>query len=124
LDDAVYFGTSTSGAVYRWTESGGVLPLYASPQNSVYALQAAPDGSLIAATGEKALSISFVPVKPRTTPTGARILEPTQSQALSLAIAPGGDLLVGTGNNAAAYRAALGNVSGGSLLPTYSMLKT
>jgi len=112
LPDGVYFGTSSNGSLYRWTESG-VSVVYPTPQSSIYSLQVAPDGSLLAGTGEKGIVYQFrIGANPNDT-TGARLLEPTQTQALSMAIAPGGDLLVGTGNNAAVYRASLSNITNG-----------
>jgi len=113
LPDGVYFGTSSNGSLYRWTESG-VSVVYPTPQSSIYALQVAPDGSLLAGTGEKGIVYQFrIGANPNNT-TGARLLEPTQTQALSLAIAPGGDLLIGTGNNAAVYRASLTGIANGT----------
>jgi len=113
LPDGVYFGTSSNGSLYRWTESG-VSVVYPTPQSSIYALQVAPDGSLLAGTGEKGIVYQFrIGTNPNNT-TGARLLEPTQTQALSMAIAPGGDLLIGTGNNAAVYRASLSNIANGT----------
>ena len=109
LPDGVYFGTASSGTLYRWTESG-VTAVYPTPQNSIYALQVAPDGSLIAATGEKGIVYQF---RTGANTSGARILEPTQTQALALAIS-NGDLLIGTGNNAALYRAALSGIGSGT----------
>lgn len=110
--DGVYFGTSSNGTLYRWTESG-VTAVYPTPQSSIYALQTAPDGTLIAATGEKGIVYQFRTNANSNDTTGARILEPTQTQALSLSIAPGGDLLIGTGNNAAVYRGALSDINSG-----------
>ncbi|HVF85616.1 MAG TPA: hypothetical protein VM821_06520, partial [Abditibacteriaceae bacterium] len=113
LPDGVYFGTSSSGSLYRWTESG-VSVVYPTPQSSIYSLQAAPDGSLLAGTGEKGIVYQFrIGANPNGT-SGARLLEPTQTQALSMAIAPGGDLLIGTGNNAAVYRASLAGIANGT----------
>lgn len=113
LPDGVYFGTSSNGSLYRWTESG-VSVVYPTPQSSIYALQVAPDGSLLAGTGEKGIVYQFrIGANPNNT-TGARLLEPTQTQALSMAIAPGGDLLIGTGNNAAVYRASLSSIANGT----------
>lgn len=112
LPDGVYFGTSTSGSLYRWTESG-VSVAYPTPQNSIYSLQVAPDGSLLAGTGEKGIVYQFRTGPGANGTSGARLLEPTQTQALALAVALDGDLLIGTGNNAAVYRAALGSTASG-----------
>ncbi len=112
MPDGVYFGTASSGTLYRWTESG-VSAVYPTPQTSIYSLQVAPDGSLLAGTGEKGIVYQFrTNANPNDT-TGARLLEPVQTQALSMAIAPGGDLLIGTGNNAALYSAALSSINSG-----------
>ncbi|HEX8833306.1 MAG TPA: hypothetical protein VF719_03860, partial [Abditibacteriaceae bacterium] len=107
--DGVYFGTFGSGTVYRWNETSGVVPVYPSPQQSVFAMRRAADGKIYVATGDKGIVYQLTPAESVSDVRVARLLEPTQLQALSLAIAPAsGNLLIGTGNNAAAYRVALG----------------
>ncbi len=103
----VYFGTSGNGTVYRWTPENGVEALYPSPQQSVFALRRTPDGSIIAATGNKGVVYLLLPAPSANETIAARVLEPDQLQALALAVSPLGDLLVGTGNNGAAYRISL-----------------
>ncbi|MBV9469810.1 MAG: hypothetical protein JOZ57_11260, partial [Abitibacteriaceae bacterium] len=117
--DGVYFGTSGVGTIYRWTSEAGVIPLYASPQQSVYALRYvgkdAASGRLYAATGDQGIVYQIQPGHDANDTRVARILEPTQLQALSLAVEPdSGHLLVGTGNNAAAFRVALQDTTTGS----------
>jgi hypothetical protein len=111
--DGVYFGTFGSGTIYRWTE-GRVTPVYPSPQNSVYALQRGADGNIYAATGDKGIVYQLIPAARASDIRASRVLEPKQLQTISLATAPSGDLLAGTGNNAAVFRiAAQGSVATG-----------
>ena len=102
--EGIYFGLSNSGTLYRYNAASGVQAIYPSPQNAIYALQRDRDGSIIAATGEKGIVYRITPREDGRAAVGARILEPTQTQALSLNFTPRGDLLIGTGNNAALYR--------------------
>jgi hypothetical protein len=112
--DGVYFGTSLNGTVYRWSAERGVVPIYSAPQaQSVYALRRGGDGHLYAATGDKGMVYQIRPsANPKETDT-ARLIEATQLQALALSTAPNGDLVVGTGNNAAAYRVSLAQAGSG-----------
>lgn len=105
--EGVYFGALNSGTIFRWTEDVGVVAIYPSPQQSVYALKRTADGRLFAATGDKGIVYQIVPAENPSNVRGARILEPTQLQGVTLAVSPAGDLLVGTANNAAAYRVSL-----------------
>ena len=114
--EGVYFGTSSSGAVYRWNAENGVTTVFSAPQQSVYALRRAADGKVYAATGDKGFVYQIRPAPGTGEATVARLLEPTQLQALSLALSPGGDLLVGMGNNAAAYKVALAGAPNGTYL--------
>ena len=103
----VYFGTLSSGTIYRWTEKEGTVALYPSPQQSIFALRLAADGELFAASGDKGIVYELWPARNPGDVRAARVLEPNQLQSTSLALSPNGDLLVGTGNNAAAFRMAL-----------------
>ncbi|HEY0074751.1 MAG TPA: hypothetical protein VGB77_11655, partial [Abditibacteriaceae bacterium] len=47
LPDGVYFGTASSGTIYRWTPERGAVAVYAAPARAVYALRA-KDGKLFA----------------------------------------------------------------------------
>ncbi|MEO6907555.1 MAG: hypothetical protein ABI210_06655, partial [Abditibacteriaceae bacterium] len=109
----VYFGTSVNGTLYRWTTQDGIVELYPSPQKAVYALEQGRDGSLYMATGNSGVVYKMTPGDSTATTRAARILEPTQLQALSLYLLHS-NLLVGTGNNGAAYEIPLANAPSGS----------
>ncbi len=115
--EGVYFGASNSGTLWRWTQDG-VEPLYPSPQQSIFALERTADGRLYVGTGDKGIVYEIRPGRTASATKGARLLEPSPTQALALALAPGGDLLVGTGNAGSAYRVALGDTSSGSFTST------
>jgi hypothetical protein len=106
--DGVYFGTSINSTVYRWSAERGVTPVYTAVQEqSIYSLRRGGDGNLYAATGDKGMVYQIKPgANPRET-RAARLIEATQLQALAIGTSPSGDLVIGTGNNAAAYRIAL-----------------
>jgi len=112
----VYFGTSVNGTFYRWTPEAGAEALYPSPQKTVYALQLNNDGTLYMATGDSGVVYHMTPGDSAATTHAARILEPTQQQALSLYLTHGGDshLLVGMGNNGAAYDIPVANAPSGT----------
>jgi len=114
--DGVYFGTSSNGTLYRWTAEDGVIALYPSPQKAVYALAQDSDGNIFMATGDKGVVYRLQPGKDVQTTKAARILEPTQLQSLSLFLVQGEAerLLVGTGNNGAAFEIPLANASTGT----------
>ena len=114
--DGVYFGTSLNGAVQRWNQAGVATIYTAKDQQSIYALRRAPNGNLYAAAGDKGAVYQLRPAANPGDTKAARVLDPTQLQALSLAITPGGDLVVGTGNNAAAYQIPLGRTGTGTFL--------
>ena len=111
----VYFGTSVNGTFYRWTPEAGAVALYPSPQKTVYALQLNTDGTLYMATGDSGVVYHMTPGDSAATTRAARILEPTQQQALSLYLTHGSDsrLLVGMGNNGAAYEIPAANAPSG-----------
>jgi hypothetical protein len=112
--DGVYFGTSINGTIYRWSAERGVTPIYtAAQEQSIYSLRRGGDGSLYAATGDKGMVYQIKPgANPKET-RAARLIEATQLQALAIGTSPTGDLVVGTGNNAAAYRIPLSQNGGG-----------
>ncbi|HVF10693.1 MAG TPA: hypothetical protein VNA16_07815, partial [Abditibacteriaceae bacterium] len=112
--EGVYFGTSSSGTLYRWDERGGVVELYPSPQQAIYALRRTADGKLYAATGDQGVVYQIQPGANANTTRAARLVEPTQLQSLALSLAPSGDLLIGTGNNGAAYRVGLQSTPAGT----------
>jgi hypothetical protein len=111
--EGIYFGTSLNGTIYRWSEKEGVETLYPAPQKSVFALQRTPDGSLYAATGDNGTVYQIRPGPTTADTRVARVLEPDQRQALSLA-QTGSTLLIGTGNGGAAYQLNLKNAGGGT----------
>jgi hypothetical protein len=110
--DGIYFGTFNSGTVYRWDERTGTTALYASPQTSIFALRRGSDGTIYAATGDKGIVYAITPAANASDVRGVRVLEPKQLQATALNLAPNGDLLIGTANNAAAYRVTAGGEAG------------
>jgi hypothetical protein len=116
--EGIYFGTSASGTLYRWTAEDGVTALYPSPQQAIYALRRAGNGTLYMATGEKGIVYQIQPGSNPNNTYGARILEPTPLQALSLALTPDNQLLVGTGNNGSAFRVALDDTKNGQFVST------
>jgi hypothetical protein len=61
----------------------------------------------------KAWCIRFKPGANVRETRAARLIEATQLQALAIGTSPSGDLVVGTGNNAAAYRIPLSQNGGG-----------
>ncbi len=101
--EGVYFGTSLNGTIYRWSENNGVEALYPSPQKAVYAIERLADGNLYAATGDSGVVYQVQPGQNTSDTRVARVLEPDQRQALSLAKVEDA-LLVGTGNSGGAYR--------------------
>jgi hypothetical protein len=101
--EGVYFGTSLNGTLYRWSENNGVEALYPSPQKAVYAIERLADGNLYAATGDSGVVYQVQPGQNTSDTRVARVLEPDQRQALSLAKVEDA-LLVGTGNGGGAYR--------------------
>jgi hypothetical protein len=112
----VYFGTSVNGTFYRWTPEAGAEALYPSPQKAVYALQLNTDGTVFMATGDSGVVYRLTPGDSAATTKAARILEPTQQQALSLYLTRGADarLFVGTGNNGAVYEIPVANAPSGT----------
>ena len=115
-DKGVYFGTSVNGTFYRWTPDAGVEVLYPSPQKAIYALQLNTDGTLFMATGDSGVVYHLTPGDSAATTRAARILEPSQQQALSLYLTHDNDsrLLVGMGNNGAAYEIPVANAPSGT----------
>jgi hypothetical protein len=112
--DGVYFGTSINGTVYRWSAERGVTPIYtAAQEQSIYSLKRGGDGNLYAATGDKGMVYQIKPGANVRETRAARLIEATQLQALAIGTSPSGDLVVGTGNNAAAYRIPLSQNGGG-----------
>ncbi|MDQ3814271.1 MAG: hypothetical protein M3347_10015, partial [Armatimonadota bacterium] len=112
--EGVYFGLSNSGTIYRWDQTNGVVTMYPSPQQAIYALQRAPDGRLYAATGDKGVVYQLQPGANENDTFVARILEPTQLQALALTLTPSGNVLIGTGNNGAAFQLTTRDTASGT----------
>jgi hypothetical protein len=121
--EGVYFGASNSGTLWRWTADGAEA-LYASPQQSVFAMRRSEDGRIYVGTGDKGVVYEIRPGRTATTTKAARLLEPQPTQALALALAPDGDLIVGTGNSGSAYRISVGDTSGGTFTSTVLDAKT
>ncbi|HEX9996181.1 MAG TPA: SpoIVB peptidase S55 domain-containing protein [Abditibacterium sp.] len=96
----VYFGTATSGSVFRWNAQKGVTELFKTSGRAVYALQML-NGALYAATGERGEVWRVSGLDGEI--SGARVLDATQPQVLSLASADS-RIYAATGNNAAVYQ--------------------
>ena len=116
--EGVYFGASGNGTIYRWTPTGGVEELYASPQQAVFDMRRTPSGSIMIATGNKGVVYLMSPGKNANETIAARILEADEQQAMTIALAPDGDLLVGTANSGAAYRVSLRDRATGTFTST------
>ncbi|MCS6861836.1 MAG: hypothetical protein NZT92_16140 [Abditibacteriales bacterium] len=107
----VYFGTSGKGTIYRWLHGQErVEEIYPSPQSAVYALAVDPAGNVYAATGNTApLGSALGGIVYRITPdkVASRLLEPDQSQTLSIALSQDNKLFAATANNAVVYEVDL-----------------
>ena len=98
-DGEVFFGTLTSGAVYRWSAARGVEEYWKSKGNSIYsllmrngALYAGCDGGAVWRLEGQGSEVS-----------AARVLDASQPQVLALAN-KGNAVYAATANNAAVYQ--------------------
>ncbi len=109
----VYFGTSGKGTIYRWLNGQGqerVEEIYPSPQSAVYALAVDKAGNVYAATGNTSpfgSSLGGIVYRITADKVANRILEPDQSQTLSIALSLDNKLFAATANNAVVYEVDL-----------------
>ena len=98
-ENGVYFGTLTSGTVYRWSAARGVEEYWKSAGGAIY--------SLLLQNGELYAGCNGGEVWRLSGPLGevraARVLDASQPQALALA-EQGGAVFAATANNAAVYQ--------------------
>ncbi|RYG61849.1 hypothetical protein EON80_23630, partial [bacterium] len=99
VGDTLYFGTSNSGSIYRWSLASGIQEVFKTPGRAVYALQLV-DGALYAGIGESGEVWRIANLNGDV--VGARVLDTNQPQILALT-AVGSQVFAATGNNAAVY---------------------
>jgi hypothetical protein len=94
----LFAGSSPNGSVYRM-EGADVRELWRSPAKYIWAIQAAPDGSLFIATGEPGRIYHLA----AGASTAELYYETGQANVTSLALGPNGSLLAGTDPNGLLY---------------------
>jgi len=94
----LFAGSSPNGSVYRM-EGANVRELWRSPAKYIWAIQAAPDGSLFIATGEPGRVYHL----PAGASTAELYYETGQANVTALAFGPNGSLLAGTDPNGLLY---------------------
>ena len=99
VGDGAYFGTLTSGTVYRCTAAGAIEPYWKSPGSAIYAMMKNGDDLYVACDGGQVWRLSGQ----KSDVKAARVLDASQPQVLALA-QQGQSLYAATANNAAVYQ--------------------
>ena len=97
--DGAYFGTLTSGTVYRYTAAGGIEPYWKSPGSAIYAMMKNGGDLYVGCDGGQVWRLSGQ----KSDVKAARVLDASQPQVLALA-QQGQSLYAATANNAAVYQ--------------------
>lgn len=96
--DGVYFGTLTSGTVYRWSKARGVQEAWKSTGRSIYSLYTNSGDVYAGCDGGEVWRLTPINSEIR----AARVLDAPQPQVLALTMA-NGRTYAATANNAAVY---------------------